>query len=185
MKKSAFRLIVGVLALVALTLLCNAQSSSPPSDDPVVSVDHNPLFVPVEFQGMVLTHDSENRPELVWTTATEHNNKYFIVEKSDDGKYWTEASVIPGSGTSLMHHKYNFTDYSKITGPLYYKLSQYDYDGRSAQLSIIRTGFDDYTNLYGYQLYGQILHQYDLNPGGTVHMRAVVTTHRTYKLYTP
>jgi len=66
---------------------------------------------------------------LNWITATELNNDYFVVERSEDGLNWTEIGKISGSGTSQSKKMYSFKDYGFKSTLNYYRLSQVDYNG--------------------------------------------------------
>ena len=69
---------------------------------------------------------------LNWKTATEINNDYFEVERSEDGKNWTAIGKINGAGNSSGIRNYDFIDYElpAATTVLYYRLKQTDYNGK-------------------------------------------------------
>lgn len=68
--------------------------------------------------------------ELNWSTFTELNNDYFIIEKSINAYTWDFISIIAGNGTSSSIHTYKFID-NQINNELtYYRLTQVDYSGR-------------------------------------------------------
>lgn len=67
--------------------------------------------------------------DLNWITATELNNQYFVIERSEDGLNWTQIGKINGSGTSHTAKKYSFKDYDFKNTLNYYRLSQVDYNG--------------------------------------------------------
>ncbi len=67
--------------------------------------------------------------KLEWITASEVNNDYFIVERSDDGQRFDRVGLVDGHGTTSEKQSYVFTDHPG--GPLaYYRLRQVDFDGR-------------------------------------------------------
>ncbi len=68
---------------------------------------------------------------LRWATASETNNAFFSVQRSEDGIHYAEITRIPGAGNSNTIQTYQFQDISKHAGNIYYKLMQTDYDGRS------------------------------------------------------
>ncbi len=70
-----------------------------------------------------------NSVVLRWTTASESNNDYFIIERSSNGTEFTEVGRTRGSGTSTITHYYSLTDISPITGISYYRLKQTDFNG--------------------------------------------------------
>lgn len=79
-----------------------------------------------------------NYPQIVlkWTTQSETNNDYFILEKSSDGINFTSVAVIPGAGNSSITQNYSYTD-NINTADLYYRLKQVDYSGEYSYSDII------------------------------------------------
>lgn len=66
--------------------------------------------------------------EISWTTATEINNDFFIIEKSSDGQAWFPIEKIEGNGNSYQMQNYSCTD-EQFTKTAYYRLIQVDYNG--------------------------------------------------------
>ncbi len=90
----------------------------------------NPLPVElVNFSGVC----KDGRVQLNWTTATEHNNDYFLVEKSLDNIAWATIGQVDGVGNSMAATTYSFED-PEPTTMAYYRLAQTDMD-RTATLS--------------------------------------------------
>ena len=88
--------------------------------------DLNPLPVELtEFSGEC----KDGNISLTWTTASEINNDYFIVEKSENMKDFSFVSKITGSGNSNTVNSYSTTDYSDLQST-YYRLTQTDFDGK-------------------------------------------------------
>ncbi len=76
---------------------------------------------------------------LNWTTATENNNDYFIVERSIDGRLNDETrhennieeiGRIKGAGNINPNTNYSFIDKNPYAGINYYRLKQVDYNGK-------------------------------------------------------
>lgn len=67
--------------------------------------------------------------QLQWLTASEEDNKAFVVERSADGKAFTEIGTVPGAGTTLQEQRYTFVDAKPLPAANYYRLKQVDYDG--------------------------------------------------------
>lgn len=72
-----------------------------------------------------------------WTTATEINNDYFILEKSNDAKTWFELAKIAGNGFSNSVKHYTYTDNLLSATNNYYRLTQVDYNGTKETLKSI------------------------------------------------
>ena len=69
--------------------------------------------------------------DVNWATATEINNDYFNVERSLDGKNFETIGTVDGAGNNQGYRNYNFVDPSALTGLVYYRLKQVDFDGTS------------------------------------------------------
>jgi hypothetical protein len=67
--------------------------------------------------------------ELNWATATESENDYFQVERSNDGINFVALGQVAGSGDSQQELDYSYFDYDFQAGVNYYRLRQVDYDG--------------------------------------------------------
>lgn len=76
----------------------------------------------IEFTSTCLT----NGVELNWSTASEENNDYFLLEKSSNGSEWQQVAKIAGHGTSGIVNKYVHVDYSDNRNLTYYRLTQVD-----------------------------------------------------------
>jgi len=67
---------------------------------------------------------------LKWETASEINCEYYLVERSSDGIYWEPVAYIQGAGNSNEVSTYSWVDsYDGKGSTLYYRLTQYDYNG--------------------------------------------------------
>lgn len=87
--------------------------------------------VPVELLFFKGSLTPNSNIELKWATATETNNSHFVVERSRDGKNFSEVvKVNPnGTGFSLITQNYITWDYSPYPGLSYYRLRQVDKNG--------------------------------------------------------
>ncbi len=68
---------------------------------------------------------------LNWTTQTEKDNDYFLIERSADGKNFKEIAQVEGAGTSLSPQLYAFTDKAPFEGINHYRLRQVDITGHA------------------------------------------------------
>ncbi len=75
--------------------------------------------------------------EINWATASEENNDYFLVQKSDDGINFETIDEVMGAGNSNIRLSYETVDYSPINNVAYYRLKQVDYDGQSSLSDIV------------------------------------------------
>lgn len=101
------------------------------------SKDHNTVL-PIELTSFSATCDGRSS-YVKWTTATEKNNDYFSLERSDDAINFVEIARIAGAGNSIEPLIYSYTDYGVYGGDNYYRLVQVDYDGTRTASEIIVT----------------------------------------------
>lgn len=74
---------------------------------------------------------------LWWSTATEHNNDHFTIERAgNDGAFYTLA-IVNGKMNTTQRTDYSFADYYAEPGVNYYRLSQTDVDGMERILKTI------------------------------------------------
>jgi len=92
-------------------------------------------ILPVELLSFTAAYNS-GIVNCEWTTASEINNNYFLIEGSEDGEKWNKVGIVKGAGNSSSEKKYSFTDESPFPsgrvgdGLLYYRLKQVDFDGK-------------------------------------------------------
>jgi hypothetical protein len=70
-----------------------------------------------------------NSNMLYWSTASEYNTNYFIIEKSDDGVEWIGIGQVQSAGNSTQKLDYSLEDKDVSQVINYYRLHQYDIDG--------------------------------------------------------
>ncbi|MBV6643299.1 MAG: T9SS type A sorting domain-containing protein [Cyclobacteriaceae bacterium] len=80
----------------------------------------------------------ENNVKITWSTATEVNNEYFSLERSEDGVEFYEIARIEGNGNSTEVIEYAFEDDSYKSEVEYYRLTQVDFDGQYEVFKAIR-----------------------------------------------
>ncbi len=98
--------------------------------------------VPVEFYDFYLKAKGEDAVMLNWSTASEINNKHFLVERSMDGINYQTIAAVAGAGNSTTVKSYSYLDAGLAIGTYYYRLKQVDFDGKYSYSSvrIIRLG---------------------------------------------
>jgi hypothetical protein len=87
---------------------------------------------------------------LTWSTASEKNNSYFTLERSQDGKNFQFVATVEGMGSTNSRTEYSFTDDSPFSGRSYYRLSQTDFDGRREYFSTVKVDVSDTPTLRVY-----------------------------------
>jgi hypothetical protein len=79
--------------------------------------------------------------DLQWTTATEQNSKYFIIERSQDGLNWNPIGQVAAAGNSQDLLQYNYVDQTPMTGTNYYRLQEVADDGSSVYSPVRNVNF--------------------------------------------
>jgi len=65
---------------------------------------------------------------LNWSTASENNNDYFVVEHCIDEITFHEIGRVDGEGNSTVIHSYDYLHISPNEGNNYYRLKQVDFE---------------------------------------------------------
>lgn len=105
-------------AIVAARDLINSNTS-PFSSSAILPIEL------ISFEGKC----KHEHVELTWQTATEINNNYFTIERSQNGTNWEIVDSITGAGNSNELLSYEYTDLSS-SKQNYYRLKQTDIDGK-------------------------------------------------------
>jgi len=136
------------------------------------------IILPVElvsFNSEII----EDVVELSWTTATEINNKGFIVErKSETENDWKELGFVEGNGSTAEMHSYSFADSAPQIGHLNYRLKQIDYDGSFEYLQETEVEF---TKVFTYKLEQNYPNPF--NPSTVIKYEIPEETKVTLKIY--
>jgi hypothetical protein len=109
-------------------ILSRAGAISLASNVVIMNFGGSPL--PIEL--LSFTVECQQLKGLVkWSTASEADNDYFTIEKSNDLENWQEIATIDGAGNSTSLINYTF----EIENPLkeksgYYRLKQTDFNGQ-------------------------------------------------------
>ncbi len=75
-----------------------------------------------------------NATKLNWQTASEQNNKGFIISRSGDNQIFSEIGELQGKGTTQTTSNYIFYDNRPLNGNNYYKLTQIDLNGKATKI---------------------------------------------------
>lgn len=81
---------------------------------------------------------------LEWQTASEINNDYFTIEKSEDGEIYSEFKNVKGIGNSDKNINYSVKD-DINTHKVFYKLKQTDFNGEYKYFNIVVLECDELT----------------------------------------
>jgi hypothetical protein len=88
----------------------------------------------------------DDQVQLNWTTGSEKDNDYFLLESSKEGYYWNEVARVKSVGTSSSEEIYKYVDKNPYIGKSYYRLTQFDVNGKGNDLGIVVSEYE--TNKY-------------------------------------
>jgi hypothetical protein len=102
------------------------------------TTDHYPVFTRYAFDAAILpvtllsfnATKQNNAVTVAWATAQEINSKYFIVERSTDGRSWSTVTTVNAAGNSNNKKYYNYVDNSPAKGINFYRLKLVDADNK-------------------------------------------------------
>jgi hypothetical protein len=117
---------VGTNATGTLTSGAPVTAFGPFTIGTTTNVNALPITL-ISFTGKKVDRNNE----LYWSTATEKNNDYFTIEKTEDGEYFEVVGMENGAVNSLVPLFYSMTDYNVKNSINYYRLKQTDFDGKS------------------------------------------------------
>lgn len=93
---------------------------------------NNPYsIIPVELNSFTVQVNKRN-VKLVWSTATETNNKGFELQRKEvlfTQSQWETITFVEGKGTTTESQYYGFTDKNLPYGKYVYRLKQIDFNG--------------------------------------------------------
>ena len=97
----------------------------------------------ITFTGKNLT---KNKNLLNWTTATEKNSDYFLLQRSSTGEKFESIGTVKGAGTSSDNQYYSYVDENPYNGINYYRLKIVDTDGSSvfSEVITVDNSFDEF-----------------------------------------
>lgn len=99
-------------------------------------------IAPVTLTSFTARHKG-NGVSLDWSTSQELNNKYFQVERSDDGNTnWLVIATVNGAGNSQVVKDYHSYDAAPLSGVNYYRLNQVDDNGKSTYSNTVAVKMD-------------------------------------------
>lgn len=98
----------------------------------------------INFEG----ERKNNNNVLYWNTANEVNNDYFLLFRSFNGSDFKEVGKVKAKDIPSNLNKYTWLDLdSELNGVYYYKLNQFDFDGRKAEYGPVQIKVGDNSDL--------------------------------------
>jgi hypothetical protein len=102
--------------------------------------------LPVKLSDFSVKKDGK-KVSLNWSTAFEQNNDRFEVQRSTDGRTWITIATVKGNGNSNQLRHYSSADVAPVNGINYYRLKQFDADGRYVVSETRSLRFDERTGV--------------------------------------
>ena len=100
------------------------------------------LPLPITLTTFKANKINESDVKLDWNTSSEINSDYFAIERSQNGRDWTETGTVGAAGNSTVPLAYTFYDHvpelikRSNDNTLYYKLRMVDLDGKETYSDI-------------------------------------------------
>jgi len=88
--------------------------------------------LPVQLTSFTASVVNPSLVDLRWSTGSEQNSSYFIVERSADGQQYDPIQTVPAAGNSHQILNYVAKDGGPLKGISYYRLKMVDLDGKVA-----------------------------------------------------
>lgn len=129
--------IKGSAVTIANITASNTTFSQRCKDDCNGGSDCLNTLMPVDmlyFNASCEATENKNFVLVSWATASELNNDFFTIERSENGSDYEIIGTVKGAGTSSVQQEYSFKDFSEVftekNSTLYYQLKQTDFDGK-------------------------------------------------------
>ena len=117
-------------------------------DDLSLAVQGGPL--PVTFEGFVARKMDDGSTKLLWNVGQEINVQGYNVETSNNGVSFQNIGYVAATGKNV--YSFNYAD--KISGIVYFRIKNIDFDGKTKYSAIIKL-YNKETVLDKLQVYPQ------------------------------
>ncbi len=105
-----------------------------------------PNVLPVQFLSLSAKAIDNSKIVVEWTTASEVNNKRFVVQRSENGLHFSPIDSVEGKANATNLNRYSITDAKPLLGNNYYRLLQVDYNGTSTLSNIVAANIETNSN---------------------------------------
>lgn len=86
--------------------------------------------LPVQLLYFMADAMPDKTVQLKWASASEVNNDYFLILRSENGFHFEQTGKVSGHGNTTQFSQYDFTDRLPFPGISYYRILQIDFDGK-------------------------------------------------------
>jgi hypothetical protein len=95
------------------------------------------IGLPIKVKSFTAQSQNDNSVLLRWTSVFEANSSKYIVQRSADGRNFTDISEVKAAGNSVNAINYSYADRQMANGSAYYRLKLVDIDGSFDYTKII------------------------------------------------
>ncbi|MEL6720318.1 MAG: T9SS type A sorting domain-containing protein, partial [Bacteroidota bacterium] len=138
-------------ATVSSTVTVGGETKTVSVSNTASIMINSQIPLPVELLVFKVTAQAEHI-SLPWSTASEINNDRFVLERSEDAKFFKVIGELKGQGTTLSKNQYDYQDEEVISNVMYYyRIKQVDFDGAfeySPTVNVIIKDDNKATKLY-------------------------------------
>lgn len=92
--------------------------------------------LPVEWKEFNAVLNSANEVDVYWSTLSETNNDHFELQHSTDGYTFNTIYSVKSRATEGQANHYSFLDKNAVPGKNYYRVRQFDIDGKSGDSKV-------------------------------------------------
>ncbi|MEM6395058.1 MAG: T9SS type A sorting domain-containing protein [Bacteroidota bacterium] len=121
---------------------CDALDGETSNNMATTPVPIGVFTLPVNLTAFCARATDAAQVALFWATSEEEGNDYFAIERSADGRAFTEIGQVSALGRSS-GGEYDFLDTEPLSGTSYYRLRQVDIDGTTAYYGPRAVSFSD------------------------------------------
>lgn len=87
------------------------------------------INLPIKIKSFTAQAQTDNSVLLRWISVFEANSSKYVVQKSTDGRNFSDVGELKAAGNSLTTINYSFSDRQMLNGSAYYRLKMVDLDG--------------------------------------------------------
>ena len=96
-----------------------------------------PIGLPIKVKNFTAQPQGDNSVMLRWISLFEANSYKYVIQRSTDGRNFSDVSEIKAAGNSLTALNYFYADRQGANGAVYYRLKLVDLDGSIDYTKII------------------------------------------------
>ena len=118
-----------------------------PSNPNVAWSDLDPVGAPLPVKfGNLKASQQSNTVRLDWSSYSEENVHHYEIQRSPDGRSFTQIGQLAAAGHSTARIDYNWLDVSPDNGNNFYRIKSVDIDGRIIYSSIVKISLGNTNN---------------------------------------